>query len=204
MNESELDAYINMGGEDSPAWFDHVLNLARDYSHFHNSTSELDSSQFQDRCRRAAGIAFSIAKLRKERQRVGFVPLAFSDYIQGLVKVADVRLGPVLDWLKIGDLSSLELNSIPTLVKLARYLGIGLREVLVHVRIEFASCLKIAPLPLLLARYRSTAAGLGQLDECEVVLAQIESDYELEHLRALRRVEFDLRSAYKEQENSDG
>jgi hypothetical protein len=53
-------------------------------------------------------------------------------------------------------------------------------------------------MPLLVARQRSSGTFLNHLEECEAVLSDIESEYELDSLRELRSAEFELRAAYKQ------
>ena len=153
------------------------------------------SEAFKQRCRTAASVALSVAKLRNERQRIGFVPISLAEYIQGLIKVTGVRIDAVLARFGIDDITRLSTDSVRNLARLAQELNISLREVLIHVRIGFLEKVDSAPVPLLLARHRS--AGLrSQLDECEAVLGTAEAEYDGELLNELRRTEFEIRAAY--------
>jgi hypothetical protein len=185
----------------APGWLAAMLRLS--YEHFGSDGAIEESipSESSNRYREAAGIALSLAKLRKERERIGFVPLALSDYVLGLVKVADISISPILRWLGIDDLSRPTLSSAKAVARLSRELGMDLREALVHIRIGFASQIDTAPLPLLVARLRATGAHRTQLEECEAVLGEIESEYELDIIRELRSTEFEIRAAYRESES---
>lgn len=155
------------------------------------------SEAFKERCRNAASVALSVAKLRNERRRIGFVPISLAEYIEGLVKVTGVQIEAVLSRFGIDDLSRLSTDSVRNLARLAQELNIGLREVLIHVRIGFLETIDSAPVPLLLARHRSTRLR-SQLDECEAILGAAEAEYEGELLNQLRRAEFEIRATYKQ------
>src|ERR1051325_2658397 len=81
---------------------------------------------FLTRCEEAAYVGLSVLRLRRERHRVGFVPMSFDQYIDGLVKVADVSISPVLNWLGIKNLSSPVVSTAA--VRLAREIDISRRE----------------------------------------------------------------------------
>jgi hypothetical protein len=164
------------------------------------SQLEVDENDkaFKRRCREGANLALSLSSLRKERERVGFVPLGLAAYLQGLSKVADVSVGPILSWIGIDDLSRLSSASSVSLARLARAIGIELRQALIHLRIGFAEQIDGAPMALLVARQRSTSLTRNSLEECEAVLGELELDYDLESVNLLRRAEFEFRSAYKE------
>ncbi len=185
-----------------PAWLDNAMSMAREANLFNEAgdDSALLTQKFRDRCQAAAEVALSIAKLREERKRIGFVPLSFAEYLQGLVKVANVRLDAVLAWLNIDDLSRPSAAAVPSVARLARELGVSLREALVHIRIGFASQVDSAPLPMLLARYRGSSGRGGQLEECEVALGLIESEYSFNYLSELHELESKIRSAYDNQD----
>lgn len=200
-NNTSSDAEIFV----SPAWLDDAVRLTREANLF--GEAEVNPSfltkEFRDRCSAAAEVALGIARLREERERIGFVPLSFAEYVQGLVKVADVRLDAVLAWLKIDDLARPSASAAQAVARLARAIGVGVREALLHVRIGFASQVDSAPLPMLLARYRGTGGGGGELEECEVALGLIESEYSLEYLSELHELESRIRAAYGDEGRSE-
>jgi hypothetical protein len=199
MNEPKQISSINDESGEPPEWLNAMLRLAGEADAFNEIEGEAETTSppFQSRCQEASEVALILAKLSKERQRIGFVPLSFADYIHGLVKVANVRLALVFKRLKINDLSRPSPNDAKAFARLAQQLGVSLREVLIHIRIGFAARIDSAPVPLLLARHRSFAARRGQLEECEVVLGQLESQYDLDNLRELRRTELEVRAAYE-------
>jgi hypothetical protein len=185
---------------ESPQWLAELLDTYRRSGDFFPADAEAEqvSLELMSRYAEAARVAHSIALLGKERQRVGFVPLSFADYIHGLVKVNDVPLDPMLKWLGINDLARPEPSSARAFARLAQEIGMSLRESLAHIRIGFAALVDTAPVPLLLARHRMAGSRGSQMEECEAVLSEIESDYDLQALRELRRTEFEIRAAYKD------
>jgi len=193
-NMQQLDNY------DTPNWLENTLRSSAELERFGEDAGELEnvSAAFHERCQEAADTALSLIKLRHERQRVGFVPLSFADYVQGLVRVANVRLPAVLQWLKIDDLKRPTPEAAKAFARLAKEIGLGVRETLIHIRIGFATLEDSAPVPLLVARHRSPMSHGNQLEECEVVLGQLESKYALDSLRELRRTEFEIRAAFRE------
>lgn len=192
----EIDSY------EPPEWLAEVLDACRRSGTFSLSDGEAErvSPELLSRYTEAARVAHSVALLRKERQRVGFVPLSFVDYVNGLMKVNNVALAPVLRWFGIGDMARPEPSTARAFARLADALGMNLREALAHVRIGFAALIDSAPIPLLVARHRSAGSRWSQMEECEAVLSEIEADYEIQSLRQLRRTEFEIRAAFKEME----
>ena len=152
---------------------------------------------FQGRCDEAGAAAHGIARLRREHQRVGFVPLPLAEYIHGLVKLAGVPLGPVFSWLGVSDLTSAEPGSARGAARLAREIGMSLREALTHLRIDLAAQAGAAPVPLLVARHRAPGRRRTPLEECEEVLEQIEVGYDLDGLRKLRNLESEVGAIYE-------
>jgi hypothetical protein len=187
-----------------PAWLVEALQIARDLAIIRgfDEESERISEDFRHRCHEAAEVALTIARLRKERQRVGFMPLSLADYIQGLAKVAGISLSYVLKWLDISDLSQPKPDSARAFARLAQELGLSLREILIHVRISFAGGLDFAPIPVLIAHRRSVDTRRSQLEECESVLGQLESEYDAKFLSDLRHIESEIRAAYEEHEKT--
>ena len=198
MSKFEADSTNMDDSVVSPLWLTEALEQSRDYALFNESEEGTADPQFQNRCREAAAVALSLAQLRRERERVGFVPLSLNAYIQGLVKMTNVSLTPIMQWLGLEELTQIGSSSALGLARLAQGLGIQLREALIHLRIGFAEQLDGAPMPLLIARHRSTTGSRTSLEECESVLTRVESGYDLDSLKELRRAEFEFRSRYKE------
>ncbi len=152
---------------------------------------------FRGRCRAAGAAALTVATLRKERQRVGFVPLPLAEYIHGLVKLAETPLAPVFAWLGVTDLASTERRSVRAAARLAREVGMSAREALAHLRIGFAAQAGSAPVSLLVARHRSAGRWRAPLEEYEDALEEIEGGYDLDSLRKLRDLRSEVGAAYK-------
>lgn len=198
MDKLEQTSSAPIESYEPPDWLIDLLRISRGSTFFDEQTEDSISPELRSRYRAAAHIALNITKLRKERARIGFVPLSMADYIHGLVKVASVSLSQLLSWLGIDDLSRPNAKSAKGFARLAQEIGISLKEVLIHIRISFAEQIDSAPMPLLVARQRSTGTIRSQLEECDAVLSQIEAEYDLESLKELRRTEFEVRAAYKE------
>jgi hypothetical protein len=176
-----------------------ILALSQDASFFEGT--EIDEagtiSSFRVRCRDAAKAALAIAKLGKERRRVGFIPLALTDYISGLAKIAGVSLAEVFVAFGIVSSYSLGPDGARALGRLARDIGMGLRETLVNMRIGFAAEHDSPPMSLLVAHRRPTGPGRNQLEECEELLKQVESTYSARDVRELRNIEHEIEQAYE-------
>lgn len=201
MNEV-TDFNAEVDDDEPPVWLDDAVRLASEERLF-NGGPGADGAQpgaeaFLRRCDEAAEVALGILRLREERQRVKFVPLSFAEYLQGLVKVADVRLPAVLAWLKIDDIKRPGPATAPAFARLAREIGIELREALIHIRIGFAAQADAAAVPLLLARHRNSGARRGMLEDCEVVLGSIEAGYDFDLWKELQDTEAEVRAAYEE------
>lgn len=184
-----LDVY------EAPKWLDDALRQT--FARTDAIEFSKPSEAFKARCRAAAAVTLSIAKLRNERRRIGFVPMSLAEYLQGLIKVTGVEIDAVLARFGIDDLASVTSESARNLARFAQELNISLRETLIHVRLGFLEKIDSAPVPLLLARHRSSGPR-SQLDECEAILGSAEAEYDGQLLNELRRTEFEIRAAYKQ------
>lgn len=155
------------------------------------------SSAFREKCRDAARVALSIARMRRERERLGFVPLGLAEYVEGLAKITGVSLSPVLSRHGLANLATVGSDSVRKLAELARELGFSVRETLAHVGIQFARQLGGAPLPLLARYYGLAESGPSELEECEAALSSIERGYDQTTRSELRRVRAEVRSVYE-------
>lgn len=199
MND-QSDNNTNVEDIEPPIWLDDAVRLAREAQLFNSdeAAAGAGSEAFLRRCDEAAEVALGLFRLREERKRIRFVPLSFAEYLEGLVKVADVRLSAVLAWLKIDDIRRPGPATARAFARLASEIGIELREALVHIRIGYAAQTDAAAVPLLLARHRNSGARRGLLDDCEVVLGNIEARYDFELWKELQETESEVRAAYEE------
>lgn len=143
----------------------------------------------------------TLAKIRKERQRVGFVTISFAAYVRGLAKRAGVSLTPVLEWLGIANLSRPNQGAASAFAQLAQEMGLSLGETLVQIRIGFAEQLGIAQIP---GHFRPRTGGSqpDKLEVCDTALQELESEYNIEGLRELRSIEDEIRAVYGANENA--
>jgi hypothetical protein len=198
MNEKEQNSSAQIETHEPPAWLVNLLRVASESALLETPEGVPATPAMLSRYRMAADIALYFVRLRKERDSIGFVPLSIGDYIHGLIKVTNVPLAPILTWLGVNDLSKLGPRSAKAFARLTQGIGISLREALVHLRIGLAEQIDSAPMPLLVARQRSSGAFRNQLEECEAALSEIESEYDLDCLRELRSAEFEIRAAYRQ------
>ncbi|HZF09887.1 MAG TPA: hypothetical protein VFE33_13945 [Thermoanaerobaculia bacterium] len=154
------------------------------------------SELFQGRCIKAAQVALDLARLRRERQRVGFVPMAIGDYLRGLGRAIGTDLRALAVSLGIRDLDAADPESVRLVAQLCCRLELPLREALLHLRIAFVERLGAAP--MLLARQRSGRGRRESLDECERIMREILTDSGVAVGTELRTLEDELRQAYKE------
>lgn len=182
-----------------PLWVAGAVRLAFDASAFETLDIQgtATSESFRIKCRRAAANSLTVLRLRRERQRVGFLPVALTDYIQGLAKVADLSLSEVLTSIGLEELNLRTPQHATSLGSLARAIGLSLRETLAQLRIDFAAQREMAPIALLVAHRHSGNPRRSQLDDCEAVLSQVESQYDPKSLRDLRVIEKTIRIAYQ-------
>ena len=125
------------------------------------------------RCEQAALSALYAIRMKRQREKFGFVPLGFMGFVQGLAKLAGVPLAPLLASYDIADW-----NSGPDLRGRARLvldLGFAKREAAALLGVEAVEALGWAPFPLMVAA-RSTGSAAGDpLSDCEQTLAEIVS-----------------------------
>jgi hypothetical protein len=193
MSEQAQNITDEVNDYEPPAWLTRSLTLLRDSARLGDNppaAAEPPSEGFEQRCVDAGLVALGLKKMRLERQRIGFVPLPFATYVEGLSKLAGVKLSSLLAWLGVEDLSGVRPSA-----RLAQALGISLREALAHFRIGIAEGIDSAPMSLLLARHRSPERQ-SKVEKCEEVLATVEAEYDAVRLRKLREAESEFRAAY--------
>ena len=187
------------GDDQWPKWMQDVLKLHGDFVLFQRPIDESEeaSERFVSRCREATQVALAIAKLRHQRAQVGFVPLPLGDYLRGLAKSVEVKLSRICEYVGIADIDHLDVTSAGNWARLARQIGFSLKEVLLHVRVSFAEHTEGVPITVLVSRQRSSRTGKNTFEQCEVVLGQIEKEYDPHELAELRHIEAGFRAAYK-------
>lgn len=176
-------------------WVFEILDLAKTAAAVESAEPPV-SEAFMKRCAEAGKVALNFAKLREARQRVGFVPLPAADYIRQLIKQVGIPESSILSWLGRKDFSLAEPKGVTDFALVAQRVGISLREALVHLRIGFASQMGSTPVPILLARARSSHSHLKPIESSEAILQEIESGYDITNLRKLRTMELNLTASY--------
>lgn len=181
-----------------PAWLDESLRTAQAFARFLSVPTGQPPEAFRRRSDQAAQIAFIIARLRDEKAKSPFVPIALGGILEGLARIAGVSLTPLLVWLGIKDLNAHTPEAARAAVRLTKQLGFSLRETLAHIRLGFADAYGAAPAPLLLARSRGKSASQPPLEACEALLARLETKYEHQMLQQLRQIENIARAEFAE------
>lgn len=201
---SEKNPKVHVAMHRPAEWLNDALASARDLAEFSKPGIVAEGSPaFRRRCRDSALAALALARLREERQRVGFVPLPLADYIEGIARSAGVSLDALLARLGVPDLSRLDAKSAGGLGRLAHSIGIGLREALLHLRIQLAAAFETPEAALFTARARSGPGRRGIAPSAyDAVLERIEAGYDAAQAQQLREVEAAMRAVYTEPEGS--
>ncbi|MGA2185905.1 MAG: hypothetical protein ABSH47_23035 [Bryobacteraceae bacterium] len=180
------------------------MNQAEEYRPPVWLTEALDgsvvSNQFFRRCREAADAALALALLTAEREKIGFVPLSFADYLKGVARVLGVHLDPVLAWARIADASRVDSATVSGFARLWRELGFSARETLAQLKTSFAERVEGVPLALLAAQRRTGGMHHSALDECESVVGQLEGQWDGGTMSELRQMEAQVRVAFEVRE----
>jgi hypothetical protein len=169
------------------------------------------SPEFEERCVNAALVAFSIAKMRDERDKLrkqaqdtgnsSFIGIPVEKYVQGLGHFARVHTDSVLESVGIARSGPIELANAARWAKLVQHLRMTLSEVKTLVRIGFANRLGY-PIEMAAAR-RSNALREAQPDEDAMenyqrAADEIESDYPPELRQELAGILNVIEVAYRD------
>lgn len=152
---------------------------------------------FRQRCENAALLALDIAKMRAEKERVGFVALPFRDYVEGLGKLAGVPLAPILSWFGIADLGASSASVAVGFAGLASEVGITVREAYNMMRVTVAVQHDEAPALQMAARRLAGMVPRDPLEECEAVLREIEARYPGKIRAELNAIQSALNTRYE-------
>jgi hypothetical protein len=149
------------------------------------------SRDFEDRCVAAAFAAYSIARMRDERQRMerdnqtapgtNFLGIPIEKYVQGLGHFAEVETDSVFAWAGIREHGRVELADAVGWGLLLRHLGVLLEQALMLTRISFADRMGY-PIQMAVARLESNRYGnepaiIDTLEEYRQASEEVESDY---------------------------
>ena len=182
-------------------WLEAMLRIRHDLSLFDSSGPEPAevSAAFAERCEAAAAAALGIARLRRERSRLGFVPLRLSEYLEELARSAKIEIHSLLAASGIhveGD----ELGPLPAVARFCRRLGLSVREALVHLGFGLAERLGAPPVPVALARQDSPGRARDTFGAYEAALRG--SFTEIGAAGELQALEVRLRAAYEESKHA--
>ena len=194
MNEHPEQADDNNDSQ-IPVWLLTAMRLHRQLLDFsQNSSAENPDELFMARC----GTVGKIARLRELRNQIGFLPMPFWEYVDGLAKLAGVARDVILSWGGLTDTTSWDSYAILQMSRLAKTLGLEARETALLLRMSVAQRVGVAPAACLLAARRDPGATLvtKHLEEWEAALSQIELDYSPDDLADCQRIEREVSAAY--------
>jgi len=182
-------------------WLQQALRISDELSLFSGgSQPPAVPAVFRERCETAAAAALGIARLGREKSRVGFVPLPLSEYLQELAKSARVELDPLLAASGIR-LEDDALGPTQALAYFCRRLGLSLREALLHLGLGLSERLGAPPVPVVMARQDGASGGRDALAAYEVALRGTLS--EIGAAGELQTLEAELRSVYGESSHGE-
>ena len=146
---------------ESPVWLTEILATA-------NITDSL-----RERMKGAGQLAYIMARMRAEKTKVGFVPLPFMEYLEGLATLAGVPLSYLHISTGIPDADHITTSTVSLVGRLAHILGFKLEELILHLRVGFAEHTSGTPLPML-AAHRG-ASTQGDARDCSNFLDDLEA-----------------------------
>jgi hypothetical protein len=168
---NEKDTFVTLSEGPAPAgWLDEALRIYREVSLLEGDAFAEPEPASGPRFREAAATAWALARLRRERQRTGFVPLGIGGYLKTLARAARIDLGPVLAACGVGDPASQDPAAVRPLARLCRSLDMSVRETFVQLGLGLAEQLGVMPAPVWAARARGPAAPHDSLAESEQAL----------------------------------
>lgn len=157
------------------------------------------SAPFRDRCRAAAQVGRSLMLMRQANEQRGFILQTVPDLVRSLGATARAPLAAIAAWAEL----PLDGPAGPTLAagwsRLARALGMGLREALLHLRLTFAVEAG-ATLPVSASR---DAGPADLFADCEAFLTSTIGTWEEPLRNRLRESERLLREDYQTAELFD-
>jgi len=137
-----------MNSPEAGDWLERLVRLNEELKAFEGVDPQAvgASSDFQRSCSTAAAAALGIARLRRQRQRLGFLPLPLWEYLGELGKAAGVDLGTI--GLNVGSEPAAAGVSL-RLARLCHQLGLSVREALLHLGLDLAERVGASPLPVM-------------------------------------------------------
>jgi hypothetical protein len=141
-------------------------------------------------CEELGRRTYELAKLRRARERAGFLPVPVADYLEELAEMAKVSLVPLLAKLKISSLRQIAPETAGAIACLATYVGISKPEIELQIRLTLANFNPAVEMPQLLARCRANVSERSLIEQVETRLSAIEQNYDgsqLHHLHETLR-----------------
>jgi hypothetical protein len=191
MNTKKLKTIHETG--DPPSW---LVAAVRSYHSVGRTTRGqlvADSDPFRERCRMAALLALDLARMRAGRKKEITLPDALLNYFRELAK----RVGA--NWQRITAGCGInQAEPMDALVGLAVRIGMGIEEAEIRLRSQLAISYSRERLEEAFALGRRQSDG-DPWEDCEAVLATLESKYDRNQRVKLNRAMRVLRQAYAEE-----
>lgn len=174
--------------DEAPAW---LVCLLRQ--------STPPSPGFFEACVRSSEVGADLVKLRRASRRFEAAPLGALDYLLGLAAVARVPIDAIRDWAGLPNEPRLDRPFASAWGRLARAIGLDLREAMVRLRLAFANDLGVDPLPMQARSDADAPNFVPDPADWEVALAREAALWDSEVLARLSECEAALRLAYGSQ-----
>ena len=162
------------------------------------------SDSFLERCRDEAVAAAGARALKKSAARVGFQPVPFGQYVNNLAYRAGVALDPILRFLHIPAKDGVEVLDAGELstVRLAMWLDISVRQLVIHLRLAALARLGIPILKIARLRKEGEDAA-ATISDIETELDELEKHAAPHLIEASRDLSRRLAGMYQAQSNCD-
>jgi hypothetical protein len=179
-----------------------ALRISNELSLFESAAHQLPetSAAFLRRCEAAAAVALGLARLAREKSRVGFLPLPLTEYLEELAKSARVELRPLLAASDTG-VKGEDSGPFLGLARLCQRLGFSLRETLLHLGLGLAESHGAPPVSMMMARQNTASSGRDPFATYEAALRGVLS--EIGATQKLEALEAELRLAYAESRHGE-
>ena len=187
----------------APKWLRELLH-ATESAHLDDFSKAIEwdvrhniaSKDFLQCCEEGATAAWTITLLAKQRERIGFLPLSLGVYMARLAKSAEVNIAPLLRFLGIEDINKIDQQQSPILARLGLILGMKLHHLLLPVKLGLLRHFPGFPVASLDRQRRSTAPRREPVEQCEALLAELESILDMDSRRHIASVEREIRNSY--------
>jgi hypothetical protein len=151
---------------------DKLIEIARSSVKGGDTESKRNPSlKFTQHIEKSVHAISGVALLAKQRRRVGFVPIGFSDYVQSLAKAVQVDLQIVLAQFGLENLDEDLSKNMPKIAKLSKSIGLNEYQTFIQICIMV---LKKIDLQLDIPLQPMRARGVTEINEDESIKHEID------------------------------